>query len=270
MAKGRSKAPGVLARGGRDDAGYSWLSTRPLHVLLFLVPLMLLYELGSLIYLSDPGRGVIETIGARSILGSFFDTFGVASLHLPPIALSVVLLAWHLFEKDAWKVRASVLMGMTLESALWTLPILVVGLLFGLEPSMQTAPLGPSPGQPVGSLLDHTWQARLTLSLGAGIYEELLFRLILITAIHFILVDLMKFSHGVGFVVAAIVSALAFALYHDVSHPLGNTNLRKFLFFATAGLFFAGLFIMRGFGIAVGTHALYDVVVLVIVPRDEA
>jgi membrane protease YdiL (CAAX protease family) len=228
---------------------YGRLSTRPLHVLVFLLPLMVLYEVGSIWYLSNPGQGVMETIGARSILGGFFDLFGAASLHLPPILLAVVLLVWHALERDSWKLRPYVLLGMTLESCVWMLPVLVFSHLMG----SRMAGMSPAP------LAEHTWQAKLTLSVGAGIYEELLFRLILITLVHLVLVDLMKLSEGVGFVVAAVVSALAFALYHDVARH----DTIKFLFLAGAGVYFAVLYIMRGFGIAVATHALYDVVVLI-------
>src|SRR5436190_7062429 len=102
----------------KPRTGYAWVSTRPLHVLLFLLPLMAAYELGSIRYLSDPGHGVIETIGARKILTDFFNTFGVAGYYLPPVVLSFVLLLWHVLEKDRWKVQGSVLLGMLMESVL--------------------------------------------------------------------------------------------------------------------------------------------------------
>jgi hypothetical protein len=40
------------------------------------------------------------------------------------------------------------------------------------------------------------------------------------------------------------------------------------LFLTAAGLYFGMLYILRGFGITVGTHALYDVLVLVMLPRS--
>ncbi len=252
MMRGRStKTAGVFGSAGPlPKDGYARLATRPLHVLAFLLPLMLVYEIGSIMYLSDPGHGVMETIGARSILGGFFDLFGVASFHLPPIVLAAVLLVWHALEGDSWRVRPHVLLGMALESCVWMLPVLVFSHLMG------TRMAGMAPG---GTIAEHTWQAKLTLSIGAGIYEELLFRLILVTLIHMVIVDLMKLSHGVGYVVGAVVSALAFALYHDVARH----DTVKFLFLAGAGAYFAALYIMRGFGIVVAAHALYDVVVLI-------
>jgi hypothetical protein len=231
---------------------------RPLHVLLFLLPLMVLYEFGSIRYLSDSGHGVVETIGARKVLTDFFNTFGVAGYYLPPLVLSLVLLLWHAFSGDKLRVQGSVLLGMLMESVLWMLPILVFGQLVGGHPSMEPAPL---------DLAEHTWQAKVTLALGAGIYEESLFRLMLFTAVHFIVVDLLKQKQNVGYVIAAAVSALAFTLYHDVSSPMGGIDLGKFFFFLGAGLYFAALFVMRGLGIAVGTHALFDILVLTLLTR---
>ena len=98
-------APTRTAPAPRSRDGYARLSTRPLHVLVFLLPMMILYELGSVRYLSDPGRGVFETIGARKILTDFFNAFGVAGYFLPPLVLSSVLLTWHVLERDRWRVR---------------------------------------------------------------------------------------------------------------------------------------------------------------------
>lgn len=242
-----------------SSSPYSVAATRPLHVLVFLIPLMLLYEAGSVLYLAREARGA-DTIGAHGILRGFFQTFGAASLHLPPLALSVVLLAWHLLLKDPWRVRPRVLGLMAVESALWTIPLLVMGLLLTRPPAAAAVQ--------DGTLQALSWQARLTISLGAGIYEELLFRLVMIGAIHFVLVDLLRAKHAVGAFAAALVSSLAFAFYHDVSGP-GGVNLRLVLFFSLAGLYFSTVFITRGFGVVVATHALYDIVALLVFTRER-
>lgn len=267
MPSARTARPpnGRPRTGSAASRGYAWLSSRPLHVLAFLTPLILLYELGSILYLSDPGRGIIETIGARSILSSFFEAFGGATLYLPGVALVVVLLVWHVLEHDRWTVRPPVLLGMLAEAVLWTFPLLVLGLLLS-HGQARAAPgaIGFLGGQGADPISQLPWQARLTLSLGAGLYEELLFRLILIAAAHFVLADLMRLKNGTAGVIAAIISATAFALYHDVTPPGGGVDVRLFLFYSLAGLYFASVFVLRGFGIVVAVHALYDVVVLVV------
>jgi membrane protease YdiL (CAAX protease family) len=103
------------------------------------------------------------------------------------------------------------------------------------------------------------------LSIGAGIYEELLFRMVAIALVHFVLVDVFRFSHRFGAVSAILLSALAFTLYHGVIGD-GETGVQwtSAVFFFISGLYFAGLFVVRGFGIAVGVHAAYDILVTVL------
>ncbi|MBI1189615.1 MAG: CPBP family intramembrane metalloprotease [Tepidisphaera sp.] len=240
---------------------YAAWSSRPLHVLAFLAPLLVLYEIGSVVFLSGPALGA-ETIGARGILGSFFHAFGVASLHLPPVALVAVLLTWHLMLRDPWKLKTGVLAGMAAESLLWAVPLLVLGVAL----SMRSQPAAPSPaliGQNA-ALAELSWQARLTVSIGAGIYEELLFRLILIGLVHFVVVDLMKFHSNAGYVVGAMLSAVLFALSHDLAAPGGGVDLRLLAFYVAAGLYFATVFIWRGFGVVVAAHAMYDAIALLV------
>lgn len=243
-----------------DWRGYGRLSTRPLHVLCFLLPLIFLYEIGTFFYLTDRGRGVVETVSAQSILSRFFEVFGVASLYLPGVALATVLLLWHFLERDRWRVYPKVLAGMLAESLVWTVPLLVLGLL------ILPGPRGGAPaamlGQPLAGLSD---PAKVTLSVGAGLYEELLFRLIIIAGLHFVLVDLARMKNGPGYLIAAIVSSLTFAAYHDLGTPAGGVYVPLAAFYTLAGLYFAGLFVIRGFGIVVMVHTLYDVLVLVVI-----
>lgn len=262
----------------RGDEPYAVLSTRPLHVLCCLLPLIVLYEVGSLMYLEDHGRGIVETIGARSILTRFFETFGGATFYLPGITLGLVLLLWHLFTRDRWVVRPGVILAMFAEAALWTLPLLVLGLVVFhgagaagastsevqtlSNPGLHLPAAIAAPDTTLGSL---PWQARLTLSVGAGIYEELLFRLILVTLIHFVVVDLARLPSMTGNVAAAIASGLGFALYHDLASAAGGTDWRLFAFYTVAGTYFASLYLVRGFGIVVACHACYDVLVLVVI-----
>lgn len=240
---------------------YWSLSTRPLHVLAFLSPLILFYEFGTARFLTR--AGVVETIGAQSMLYGFFAAFGAWSTFLPGVALAAVLLVWHLLIGDRWRLKLSVLGGMLVESAVLTLPLLVMGLFILGDRSARPA-MGGAEVQ-VTQLQQLPIVAKLTLAIGAGIYEELLFRLILITALHFLLVDLFKLPDWSGSVVATVVSAVAFALYHHHTDPSGLVDRRLLLFYTAAGLYFGSLFLLRGFGVVVATHALYDVVALVLI-----
>ncbi|MCC6676364.1 MAG: CPBP family intramembrane metalloprotease [Phycisphaerales bacterium] len=258
-ARGSAAGSSGAARAREDDwRGYGRLSTRPLHILCFLLPLIILYEVGTILYLTDHGRGVVETVSAQSILSRFFEVFGVASFYLPGIALATVLLLWHLLERDRWRIYPGVLAGMFCESLFWTLPLLVLGLL--ILPRHPAAAMAT--GDTLNSLSDG---AKITLSVGAGLYEELLFRLIIIAGLHLLLVDVAGVKDSAGYIVAALVSSIAFALYHDLAAPGGGLNLPLAVFYALAGLYFAGLFVLRGFGIVVMVHTFYDVLVLVVI-----
>jgi hypothetical protein len=60
-------------------------------------------------------------------------------------------------------------------------------------------------------------------------------------------------------VFATVLGAFIFSAFHYVG-PLGDTlELGSFTFRMVAGLLLSGLFLLRGFGIAAWTHALYDV-----------
>ncbi len=256
----RSEKPRRSARRGSHaaPARYLFLSTRPLHVLLFLTPLIVFYEIGSLVCLTGISTGV--DVSARRLLRVFFENFGAFSLHLPGIALAAVLLIWHILEKDRWRVSWKVLAGMLAESIVWTLPLLVLGLFFSHHAGRGLL----SADSPVASL---SWQARLTLSLGAGIYEELLFRLIAIAALHAVLVDLLRIPDRAGYAISAVLASAAFAAYHDV-WTAGGLNVGLAIYCFVAGMYLSGVFVIRGFGLAVAAHAWYDVVALVVIPTS--
>jgi membrane protease YdiL (CAAX protease family) len=97
---------------------------------------------------------------------------------------------------------------------------------------------------------------------GAGVYEEMLFRMLLLPPVGFCAARL-GIERGIGVVLAVAVSSVIFAAAHYLG-PHGETfNGFSFWFRFTAGAVFAVLFVYRGFGIAAGTHALYDVFVSV-------
>jgi membrane protease YdiL (CAAX protease family) len=102
--------------------------------------------------------------------------------------------------------------------------------------------------------------ARLIGFCGAGLYEEVLFRLLLLPLLIWACERL-----GAATIPATILGLVASSLLFSAAHyvgPLGDAfDLYSFTFRALAGMFFAVLFIVRGFGIAAGTHAIYDVLV---------
>jgi membrane protease YdiL (CAAX protease family) len=105
----------------------------------------------------------------------------------------------------------------------------------------------------------------LVFSVGAGIYEELLFRLIAIGVIRLVLRRVMELSELAAVLWAVGGSSVAFAHYHfSGSSPF---ELGRFSQYFVAGLYLAAIYLTRGFGIAVGTHAFYDIIVTLLNAR---
>lgn len=250
--------------------GYWANSSRPLPVLVFLLPLVLLYELGSALYLTNAEAGTRKTIEAQKLLGDFFQTMGVAGLFVPGIALVTVLLVWHIMSRDAWRVRGATLLGMLAESIAWTIPLLVlsaayrrVGAFAGALPEYALAQAAGAANGAGADLLAESWQARLTISIGAGLYEEMLFRLVGIALVHFVMRDLLGAKNWLACTVAVLGTAIAFAVYHDPRLATGGPDWYRLGFITLAGAYLGNVYVLRGFGIVVGTHALYDAMVLV-------
>lgn len=269
-----SAAPPPLAPAPEigEPGAYAYWSTRPLHVLVFLLPLVIAYEIGSAVWLGA-GTDAAATIRAEGLLASFFKLFGASGLYLPGVVLVVVLALWHLFSRDSWRVHFSVLLGMMVEAVIWSIPLLVLGQImqraFEMGPAVlaATAPVAaPAPAVSHG-LATMSMGARATISVGAGLYEELLFRLVGIALLHAVAADLLRIRDGAARVIAVIGSAVAFALYHDVWLPAGGVDPGALAIFVVAGIYFGTVYVLRGFGIVVAVHALYDLAVLVLLPR---
>ncbi|OOP56287.1 MAG: hypothetical protein AYP45_09485 [Candidatus Brocadia carolinensis] len=99
----------------------------------------------------------------------------------------------------------------------------------------------------------------IILSVGAGVYEEIVFRLLLITSLYFIFTTLMKISKPVSAIISIITGTLLFAAMHYMG-TLGDTfTYSNFTFRILAGIVLSTIFMFRGLGVAVYTHAIYDV-----------
>lgn len=234
--------------------GYWRRSQRPLQALVFLLPLIVLYELAVPRLGGD--QPISSDILARRLLQWFFEVMGVTGFYLPGLIVVAVLLCWHIAQKDPWKLEGKTYAVMWCESIVLSIPLFVMQMvLFRAGALQQVVETEAAPAA-------YSWQTNMVFAVGAGIYEELLFRLIAISLIHMILVDFLKASqkHAVPVVIA--LSSILFALYH-FPDP-GNINWGWFLFYTIAGIYFACIFIVRGFGVVAGTHAMYDVFVVIL------
>ena len=226
------------------------------YSLLLALPLLLLYELLEALAPVRLKGGVVRN-GADVLLTSFFTAlFGPRG---PMVFMALVIggalvLIWR--DRRGGPLRPSYFPLMLVEAC-------ALALVFGLVVGTATVRvLGPLQSLAVGAGgLGGSPLARLTLSLGAGLYEELLFRVVLVALLANAM-RLVGFGRLTAGVVAVLVGALVFSAFHYIG-PLGEPlRLDSFVFRTLAGLAFSALYLTRGFGITAWTHALYDVAVL--------
>jgi membrane protease YdiL (CAAX protease family) len=237
------------------DESYWLESRRPLVVLVFLLPMIIAYELGIAFVLREDDH--INTNTAHKSLLEFFEVVGVAptgGLYLGGLAIVAVLFAWHMLNRDPWRFRPGTIGLMFIEALVLTLPVLILSRVVSQElaasavtltgPSIESLPLWP----------------QLMISIGAGVYEELLFRMLAIAVIHTLLVDVVKLDDIKGAGIAIVISAVLFTWYHPLAGVDGDLSWARVVFFFLAGVYFGGVFVLRGFGIVVAVHALYDII----------
>ena len=236
-----------------------WLRTQaPLASLIFLVPLLLFYEIGLVLLGKDAVRNVLAMDGAandikaRRLLFDFFEWLGINGYYLPGLVVVAVLLGWHLVRRDPWWFSPTTYLFMWIESLVLVVPLFVFAMIY-------TQKLLPAAA---GAQHLHAVEAAV-LSIGAGIYEELLFRLIGIALLHMLLVDWLKLPRKWGAAVVIAATAVGFALYHDPFDADKSRRLGMFVFYTCTGVYFAGIYLVRGFGIVAWTHALYDIFALI-------
>jgi hypothetical protein len=238
---------------------YLQLSGTRTYSLLFALPLLLLYEAGAALLAA--GGGTALRNGADVMLRTLLAAGGVSgTLAFTGVLIAgALVLVWMERRRRPVRVRGGIFAAMLAESAVYAL---LLGVVVGTATHWLVGGLGARlaiEAGPVGSLpLGHG----IVLSLGAGVYEELVFRVLLVGGLAgaFLAVGLRRGQAGA---VAALLAALVFSAFHYVG-PYGDPfELSSFVFRFLAGLVFSGLFLLRGFGITAWTHALYDVFLFV-------
>jgi len=234
------------------------LSRTPRYSITFALPLLILYE--ALAATLSRFAGEQMRNGADVMLRSLF--IAVAGARGPVIfVLCVIGLGVWLIARDlrrGGRLEPRVFFWMAGEAV-------VLAAVFGIVIGNVTAKLlSPFTRLAIGSLQPSMGVgARLMLSLGAGLYEELLFRVLLVTGLLLLARRVMGLAPGLANAFAVTLGALIFSAFHYIG-PYGDPlRLDSFVFRAIAGLAFSALYVFRGFGITAWTHALYDIIVLV-------
>jgi hypothetical protein len=220
--------------------------------MLFVLPLLVAYEVGVLAMGLDQPE--LLRNGADVWLRWALSSVGLRHLLWAPGILLAVLLFWSWTKREQRpKDFFGVWLGMTTESVVFALMLwggcqAIAPVLSGLGVQLNTS------HRPEPAL------RQLVCFVGAGIYEETLFRLLLFSCLRWLLIRIDTPWPGPTFLAAA-VSALFFSAAHNIGPYGEDFQPFVFTFRVAAGLYFVLLFQVRGFGIAVGAHAGYDVLV---------
>jgi hypothetical protein len=243
-----------VAKPPTRSAAYLAAVRAPRYSLLFALPLLLLYEALAFGLTHDAYAGVRN--GADIMLKSVFVWFGGQR---GLIAFGALLLGAGgvLVVRDMRRhggVRAGYFLGMLGESLLYAF-------LLGGVTSWLTSALLQGVPLALGVQDQLPMATQLMISLGAGIYEELLFRVILVSALVWTgrRIGLGPVPAGIA---ATLLGAVIFSAFHYVGTYGDHLQLGSFTFRAIAGVIFSALYLTRGFGITAWSHALYDVMLI--------
>jgi len=213
---------------------------RPINSLVFLLPLLLVFHVGTIFFGSMDQLKAPEELKRFGIL---MVGIGPAVNYLPPFLVVGMLLLMQFSRHEKWGVRKKAVVGMAAESLLWMAPLVAMAML------ASRLLLAASAGKPL--------LQGVLLAVGAGIYEEFLFRLLLVGVAILLLSDVLGIHRSTVSVWAAVVAGIAFSLYHF--GPGHQFKFSEFVIRALAGIYLGGLYLFRGFGIAVGAHVAYDI-----------
>ena len=308
VLRGEQVAKG-MARNRQRDASNQWFNftrdsylertSRPVYAIVYLLPFIIFYELGTIFIntdvLSQTQIRVVAFVWLQELL-RYLGFGGKFLWAAPALVVVVILLAYQLVSKKRWWVSFGDMLPMTIECVLLAIPLIVLSLFLNsttapkhsrindVTPTaivaqcaaeQNAAPAKTKYQQPKATVVakpksQSSLLADIVTGIGAGIYEELLFRLILICALMLVLQDVIGVNQHSAVIIAVLVSAGLFGAHHHIDFLTGRANQgdlfdwAKFAFRTTAGVYFAAIFAIRGFGITAGTHAFYDIIATLI------
>lgn len=234
--------------------------------LVFIAPILIVYEIGVISLGTQASRNGIDVLFRHTL-----EQIGFGFYFLLPVLTSIILLSWHHLSGQRWHLNKRTLWVMFFESTLLAFALLLVanlqyeffsGQLLNVS---QESPVAAVGAEQLKERLVKREIGQLIGYFGAGIYEEFLFRLILlpVSIVIFAWVGLPK---KLSLALAVALTSFLFASAHyQPLNPAGfpmelgdSSFIYTFCFRSIASVFFCCLFLFRGFGIVVGVHAFYD------------
>lgn len=227
---------------------YLRYTSSPFYSLLFTLPLFLVYEIGLLLCKSDDISYLRN--GADALMRQMLSSFGISGLFWMGGGFLIGSIAIYLIQKFSWEeyeIKSSYFVSMVIESILWSY------LLFIFMSNMHLFLMAP---------IGYKVIQNVTLAIGAGIYEEILFRVVLIFLLNYILSLVFQWKNYLKNSVSIILASIFFSLFHFIGEFGDYYSFNIFMIRFLAGIYLGVLYCLRGFGIAAWSHSLYDLLVL--------
>lgn len=237
---------------GRGDIGYS---------LLCIFPLFLVYGVG---VLAAPTMNGVDFF-TRNLYAAV--GYSVRNCLLVYGGLAVVFAGVLLFMRRHGALHRFSYLGVVLEAAVYALTlgsfiVFVMRNLLGIHDAQIHGPaLALGRHGPALALGHNGAVIDIVLSLGAGVFEELVFRLGLFAGVAALLRLFLPVPHTLAVLISGLVSSLLFSAAHHMGALGEPWSTNVFIYRSIAGAVFATIFYYRSLAHAVYTHAFYDVYV---------
>jgi hypothetical protein len=225
--------------------GYFKETRQPIYSAALLLPFFLLYHIGSLLM---PAPYVN---GADALILRILSMLTVHSIFGSALVLIGCFVVWQLRTHGTWKIHSGMLALCFLESCCFALLLLFAfGWLNNHIPFAMAA--------------KRSGLMNLVLYCGAGIYEELVFRAFLLGLLVAGFNRIFPKRKAAANISAVVLGALLFSAFHYIGSEGDAFTLAGFVQRTVGGLYFSILFVTRGYGVTAVSHAIYDIIVGII------
>ena len=219
------------------------------YSILFIIPMLFLYEIMCWYQFINLDFQIRN--GADAFLRQLFLNTGQHAEIVYALSLLVIFIIIIVLNKNiiiTGNLKINYLLWMFFESFIWSVIFILLMKSYALNIlSIFSQNILPS---------------QIYLAIGAGIWEEFLFRVIILG----VSINFMKYILGFNYLFSAFISiaisGIIFSLFHYIGQLGDIFTFRVFSFRAFAGIILGTLYLMRGFGITVYTHIFYDIAII--------
>jgi membrane protease YdiL (CAAX protease family) len=230
---------------------YRKQTKRPIYSAALILPFFLIYHGGILVLQAT------YINGADALIMRILGMFSVHTMFASALVLLASFIFWQIRSKASWKIQTSTLLLTYLESCFFAVLLFV---LLGWS-SYYLASHAPAAAASGPRFRGKGHLVEMVLYCGAGIYEELLFRGILLGSLILCFGKVFPLKKRGAAIWGTLVASLLFSLFHYIGPGSDSFAIGSFVQRFLAGIYFSALFVWRSFGVTAAAHSLYDILV---------